>query len=71
VSQRPSWCHTWADIVRVLKRTLEAKWKTLDTFEASVKKLEVTRMAWRSRVSIKDGELEAAKVCLIPLAEGI
>ena len=45
-----------------LKKQLEQKWRTLDNFEASVKKLETTRMQWRSKYSIKDGELEAAKV---------
>jgi hypothetical protein len=46
----------------VLKRQLEQKWRALDTFEASVKKLELTRMQWRSKYALKDGELEAAKV---------
>ena len=47
---------------RALKKQLEHKWRALDNFEASVKKLELTRMQWRSKYSIKDGELEAAKV---------
>ncbi|KAK4687765.1 hypothetical protein P7C73_g2352, partial [Tremellales sp. Uapishka_1] len=44
-----------------LKKQLEQKWRALDNFEASVKKLEMTRMQWRSKYSIKDGELESAK----------
>jgi hypothetical protein len=36
----------------------------LDNFEVSVKKLETTRMQWRAKYAIKDGELEAAKVSL-------
>ena len=47
-----------------MKHQLEQKWRTLDNFETSVKKLETTRMQWRSKYSIKDGELEAAKVII-------
>ncbi|KAI9631943.1 uncharacterized protein MKK02DRAFT_21589 [Dioszegia hungarica] len=52
----------------VLKRQLEQKWRALDTFEASVKKLELTRMQWRSKYALKDGELEAAKTRINDLA---
>lgn len=48
--------------ISALKRQLEQKWRALDAFEASVKKLEVTRMSWRSKYSVKDGELDGAKV---------
>ena len=51
-----------ADIGSALKRQLEQKWRALDNFEASVKKLETTRSQWRSKYAIKDGELDAAKV---------
>ncbi len=51
-----------ADESSALKKQLEQKWRTLDNFEASVKKLETTRMQWRNKYSTKDGELEAAKV---------
>ncbi|WWD18405.1 hypothetical protein CI109_102855 [Kwoniella shandongensis] len=44
-----------------LKKQLEQKWRALDNFEASVKKLELTRMQWRSKYAVKEGELEAAK----------
>lgn len=47
-----------------LKRQLEQKWRALDTFEASVKKLELTRQQWRTKYAQKDGELEAAKVSI-------
>lgn len=60
------------DILSALKRQLEQKWRALDNFESLVKKLETTRSQWRSKYAIKDGELEAAKVCssyitLLPL----
>jgi hypothetical protein len=41
---------------------MEQKWRALDNFEASVKKLELTRSQWRSKYAMKDGELDAAKV---------
>ncbi|ODN77571.1 hypothetical protein L202_04740 [Cryptococcus amylolentus CBS 6039] len=44
-----------------LKRQLEQKWRTLDQFEASVKKLEITKREWRSKFAIKEGELDALK----------
>ncbi|WVQ80511.1 hypothetical protein IAT38_002616 [Cryptococcus sp. DSM 104549] len=44
-----------------LKKQLEQKWRSLDNFEASVRKLELKRSQWRSKLSIKEGELEAAK----------
>lgn len=46
---------------RAIKKQLDQKWRALDNFEASVKKLELTRMQWRSKYAIKEGELEAAK----------
>jgi len=45
-----------------LKRQLESKWKTLDNFESSVKKLDLTRLQWKQKYAMKEGELEAAKV---------
>lgn len=44
-----------------LKRQLDAKWRALDGFEASVKKLELQRSQQRSKIAQKDGELEAAR----------
>ncbi|WVR06279.1 hypothetical protein IAU60_003309 [Kwoniella sp. DSM 27419] len=44
-----------------LKKQLDQKWRTLDQFEAAVKKLELTKMQWRSKFSLKEGELDAVK----------
>ena len=49
---------------RLLRRQLDQKWRTLDQFEASLKKLETSKIQWRAKMAIKDGELEAAKVSL-------
>jgi hypothetical protein len=45
-----------------LKRQLEQKWRALDNFENSVRKLEATRVQWRAKYATKEGELDAAKV---------
>ena len=47
---------------RSLKRQLDSKWRALDNFEASVKKLEATKMQWRAKYATKEGELDAVKV---------
>lgn len=44
-----------------LKRQLDAKWRALDGFEASVKKLELQRSQQRTKLAQKDGELDAAR----------
>lgn len=44
-----------------LKRQLDAKWRALDGFEASVKKLELQRSQQRSKIAQKEGELEAQR----------
>ncbi|EIW73667.1 hypothetical protein TREMEDRAFT_26645 [Tremella mesenterica DSM 1558] len=44
-----------------LKKQLEQKWRALDNFEAAVKKLELTRMQWRQKYALKEGELDAVK----------
>lgn len=44
-----------------LKRQLDAKWRALDGFEASVKKLELQRSQLRTRAAQHQGELEAVK----------
>jgi len=45
---------------------LEQKWRTLDQFEASLRKLEAHKLQWKAKYAIKEGELEAAKVSHIP-----
>lgn len=52
-------------MISALKRQLESKWKTLDNFENSVKKLDLTRLQWKQKYAMKEGELEAAKVRLL------
>jgi len=44
-----------------LKRQLDTKWRVLDSFEGSIKKLEAQKAQWRQRVNSKEAELDAAK----------
>jgi chromosome segregation ATPase len=44
-----------------LKRQLDTKWRVLDSFESSVKKLESQKAGWRAKLSLKESELDAAK----------
>ncbi|WRT67702.1 uncharacterized protein IL334_004674 [Kwoniella shivajii] len=44
-----------------LKKQLEQKWRALDNFEAAVKKLELTKLQWKSKLAMKEGELDAVK----------
>jgi predicted nucleic acid-binding Zn-ribbon protein len=42
-----------------MKRQLDHKWKQLDHFEASVRKLELVKTSWRNKFAQKQGELDA------------
>lgn len=44
-----------------MKRQLDAKWRALDGFEASVKKLELQRSQQRAKLAQKDGELDVSR----------
>ncbi|GMK57402.1 hypothetical protein CspeluHIS016_0402360 [Cutaneotrichosporon spelunceum] len=50
-----------------LKRQLDAKWRALDGFEASVKKLELQRSQQRAKLAQKDGELDVARARIMEL----
>lgn len=47
--------------IATVKRQLDAKWRALDGFEASVKKIELQRSQLRTRAAQQQGELEATK----------
>lgn len=42
-----------------MKKQLDSKWKQLDHFEASVRKVELVKTQWRNKLSQKQGELES------------
>ena len=45
-----------------MRRQLEARWRQIDKFEASVKVVAEAKAAWRKKLAAKDGEIEALKV---------
>jgi hypothetical protein len=46
-----------------MRKQLESRWKQIDKFEASVKTYAETKTTWRRKLNMKEGELEAIKVC--------
>ena len=47
-----------------MRKQLDSRWKQIDKFEVSVKTYADTKAAWRRKLSAKEGELEAIKVCI-------
>ena len=45
-----------------IKKQLDARWRQLDKFEASVGKIAEQKLSWRRKFHEKDSELEIAKV---------
>jgi hypothetical protein len=45
-----------------MKKQLDARWRQLDKFEASVRTIAEAKSAWRKKLSAKEGEAEALKV---------
>ena len=50
-----------------MRKQLEARWRQIDKFEASVKTLAEAKAAWRKKLASREGELEALKVRGVPL----
>jgi hypothetical protein len=48
-----------------IRKSLDQRWRQLDKFETSVKQYADTKTTWRRKLSVKEGELEAAKVTTI------
>lgn len=46
-----------------MRKQIESRWKQLDKFETSVKAIAEAKAAWRKKMSAKEGEIEALKVC--------
>lgn len=42
---------------------MESRWRQLDKFETSVKAIAEAKSTWRKKMSAKEGEIEALKVC--------
>ena len=46
-----------------MRKQLDNRWKQIDKFETSLKTYADTKVAWKRKLSQKEGELEAIKVC--------
>ena len=46
-----------------MRKQLDNRWKQIDKFETSLKSYADTKVAWKKKLSQKEGELEAIKVC--------
>jgi hypothetical protein len=46
-----------------MRKQMESRWKQLDKFETSVKAIAEAKSTWRKKMSAKEGEIEALKVC--------
>lgn len=48
-----------------MKKQLDNKWRQLDQFETSVRKLELVKTSWRNKFAQKEGEIAALQVSLL------
>ena len=46
-----------------MRKQLDNRWKQIDKFESSLKSYADTKVAWKRKLTQKEGELEAIKVC--------
>ncbi|KAI0761493.1 hypothetical protein BD413DRAFT_485884 [Trametes elegans] len=49
----------YVDKLNDMRKQLDARWKQIDKFEASVKTLAEAKALWRKKLSAKEGEIEA------------
>ena len=54
-----------------MRKQMESRWRQLDKFETSVKAIAEAKSAWRKKMSAKEGEIEALKVCVDHLTKSI
>ncbi|EMD34205.1 hypothetical protein CERSUDRAFT_55205 [Gelatoporia subvermispora B] len=57
----------YTDKLTDMRKQIEQRWRQLDRFEASLKVLAEAKAAWRKKMAMKDGELEAHKVTVSEL----
>jgi len=53
------------------RKQMESRWRQLDRFETSVKAVAEAKSSWRKKMSAKEGEIEALKVCKSPNRIGL
>ncbi len=54
----------YSERLNEMRRQLEARWRQIDKFEASVKVVAEAKASWRRKLAAKDGEIEGLKVCV-------
>lgn len=52
----------YGDKLTDMRKQLDARWRQLDKFEASLKTLAEAKSLWRKKLSAKEGEVDALKV---------
>ncbi|OCH85364.1 hypothetical protein OBBRIDRAFT_798243 [Obba rivulosa] len=57
----------YAEKLTEMRKQIDQRWRQLDRFEASIKILAEAKAAWRKKMAMKDGELEAHKVTVSEL----
>lgn len=56
----------YAEKLGEMRRQIDAKWRLLDKFEASVKAVAENKGLWKKKMAAKEGEVEALKVLSNP-----
>lgn len=57
----------YAEKLSDMRKQLDHRWKQLDKFEASLKTVAEAKVAWRKKLSAKEGEAEALKTTVSEL----
>jgi septal ring factor EnvC (AmiA/AmiB activator) len=52
----------YSDKLADLKKQIDNRWRQIDKFESSLKTIADTKLAWKRKFSLKEGEIEALKV---------
>jgi len=52
----------YAEKLNDMRKQLDTRWKQIDKFEASLKVVVEAKSAWKKKLSLKEGEVEALKI---------
>jgi len=50
-----------------MRKQLDNRWKQIDKFEGSLKTYAETKVGWKKKLSQREGELEALRVCRLSI----
>lgn len=54
----------YADRLNDMRKQLDTRWRQIDRFETSLKGAAEQKAIWRKKLSAREGEVEALKVCI-------